>query len=322
MDLPAERRPRPLDAARIAVIGDLSGHLRPLLKVLRGLGVVFDGPAPDFPREVVSFPDDLVVIQVGDLVHKGPDSDINVAVVHDLLLPTGRWVQLAGNHEVQYLPGGTPFWRPPVGARTAEALQQMWADGRMRAAVAVDDVELGPVLVTHAGITPARYEQALNRLERSDADQLNAGGHVAVAGWLNRAPDDVRARRAVFTPGAMAGRSDEPGVAWTEPRGELRHAWLRWAKHDSVLCDPEDRRPLPFSQVHGHAQPLLLVRGRGLRVPDDLAGFTVIEPGTRHVVSSFASVGPARELVGIDPGANSKRVAAPRPRMLTGVVHV
>ena len=53
-------------------------------------------------------PEGLAIIQVGDLVHKGPDSGECFALADRFLVSSpGRWVQLVGNHEAQYL-GGTP----------------------------------------------------------------------------------------------------------------------------------------------------------------------------------------------------------------------
>ncbi len=73
---------------RIAVLGDASGWLSPTLAALRGLGVQVD-------LDRFSWPDDLVVVHVGDLVHKGPDSDDLVAWVDAVMERVGdRWIQL------------------------------------------------------------------------------------------------------------------------------------------------------------------------------------------------------------------------------------
>jgi hypothetical protein len=53
---------------------------------------------------------------------------------------TDQWIQLAGNHEAQYLPGGTPFWRDPLAAEGVARLRDWWADGSMRVAAAVRTV--------------------------------------------------------------------------------------------------------------------------------------------------------------------------------------
>lgn len=85
---------------RLAVIGDVGGHVDQLRWALDWLGTT-DGRLPP----------DLVVVQVGDLVDRGPDSVGVLDVVARLLTEQPeQWIQLVGNHEVQYLPDGTVFW--------------------------------------------------------------------------------------------------------------------------------------------------------------------------------------------------------------------
>jgi hypothetical protein len=66
---------------------------------------------------------DTVVIQVGDLIDRGPDSPGVLALVGRRLdLAPDRWIQLVGNHESQYLgsdrsgPAACPTTTPPVCA--------------------------------------------------------------------------------------------------------------------------------------------------------------------------------------------------------------
>jgi hypothetical protein len=276
-------------AQRIAVIGDLSGHLKPLLTTLAELGVAVDDR--DVPRRV-QWPDDLVVVQVGDLVHKGPVSELVVAVVESLFRRTGRWVQLVGNHEAQYLPGGVDFWQPRIDAVIAAKLTQWWADGFLRPAVAIDDDRLGPVLVSHGGMTVRSWRE------------LGEPEHVAAAELLR---DPQHHARHVLAAGRMAARDDDPGVAWTEPHRELRSPWL---------LEGTQGRYVPFSQVHGHAQPLLPpAQGRG--VPADLRSSTVVDR-LGHVRTRTGG----RVIVGIDPGATGGRASRPKPLLLSGTVHV
>jgi hypothetical protein len=82
-------------------------------------------------------PPDLVVIQVGDLVDRGPDSSGVLDVVARMLAEQPlQWIQLVGNHEAQYLPGGALFWRDPLAS----------ADG-------------DELLLTHAGLTLAGWQE-------------------------------------------------------------------------------------------------------------------------------------------------------------------
>lgn len=278
-----------IEAPRIAVLGDLSGHLKPLLTTLAELGVEVDDR--NVPRRV-TWPDDLVVVQVGDLVHKGPVSELVVAVVDALFRATGRWVQLLGNHEAQYVPGGLAFWVPPIDRRVGERLGQWWDEGFLRPAVAVDDQQRGPVLISHGGIT-VRSWHALGEPDHLDVVRALA--------------DPANHARHVLAAGVMAARDADPGVAWTEPKQELRAPWLVHARV---------RGEVPFTQVHGHAQPLL-PPSKGRRVPVELRDSTGIDD-LGHVITRVGG----REIIGIDPGANGGRAARPRPLLLSGRLHL
>src|SRR6266511_3133574 len=114
---------------RIAVLGDLSGHLAPFVQALGELGV---------DVAAARVPDDLVVVQVGDLVHKEPDSDTIVALVNRLLdANPGRYLQLLGNHEDQYLGGQRFYEHTPLAGGTIATLRRWRASGRLRVAAAL-----------------------------------------------------------------------------------------------------------------------------------------------------------------------------------------
>src|SRR6266704_3187599 len=135
---------------QIAVLGDLSGHLAPFAQALRELGV---------DVAAAQVPDDLVVVQVGDLVHKGPDSDAIVALVDRLLAANpGCYVQLLGNHEDQYL-GGHQFFdqAPPLAPTTIATLRRWQAVGALKAAAAIRTAGGASYLVTHAGLTHVNF---------------------------------------------------------------------------------------------------------------------------------------------------------------------
>src|ERR1700684_1930414 len=60
-------------------------------------------------------PDDLLIIQVGDLVHRGPDSTGVVALVARMMAGSpDHWIQLLGNHEAQEGLGAPDFWHESV----------------------------------------------------------------------------------------------------------------------------------------------------------------------------------------------------------------
>lgn len=206
---------------RIAVIGDVGGHAWTLRRCLQEIGA---------DTTTGTIPDDLVIIQVGDLVHKGPDSAGVVALVDRMLSGSpGQWVQLIGNHEAQEGLGGPDFWQESLSSGLRSDLRR-WADSdQARLAVALDTVEYGPVLVTHAGLTRQKWV-AIGRPDEPDI----------AAATLNK--EFAADPELAFAAGEMLGVKPRlpVGVAWASPR-ELLASW--------------DMEQLPFSQVHGHASP-------------------------------------------------------------------
>lgn len=174
-------------------------------------------------------PEDTLIIQVGDLVHKGPQDDGCVALADDLL-GTGRYIQLWGNHDAHYVGGPDVTSRPgvrPVSDRTAATLRR-WADaGAARLAVALDTSELGPVLVTHSGLTVGLWEE-LGSPDTAEDASARINGLLA---------DPTTA----FRPGwLMTGVHDRAaGVTCARTGAELAGPWL-------------ERGEMPFNQVHGH----------------------------------------------------------------------
>ena len=213
---------------RIAAIGDVGGHLEQLREALLALGA-----DPERGR----LPPGLAVVQVGDLVHKGPESDGVVELV-DRFLATDprRWVQLEGNHEACYVREDL-FLHDAVAPRTAERLRAWRDDGLLRLAVAVETASLGPTLITHAGLTAELWQQ-LGRPATPSAAVRRVAEEPALAS----------------RPGRMLGGVDTSGgVQWAEAVHELYGPWLDGERAGV---------PLPFSQVHGHSSAVWWARGR------------------------------------------------------------
>ena len=95
--------------SRVAVIGDVGGYVRHLRHALEQLGVTDS-----------VWPDDLHVIQVGDLF--GGRADVEVAELVGPHPRAGRWTQLIGNRELEAV-GGVAIGRagrtvhPEAGCR-------------------------------------------------------------------------------------------------------------------------------------------------------------------------------------------------------------
>ncbi|MFG2039343.1 metallophosphoesterase [Dactylosporangium sp. NPDC048998] len=182
--------------ATIAIIGDVGGCLEQLAAAVAAL----DDP-------------DTMVIQVGDLVDRGPDSAGVLAYVAGR--PPRRWIQLAGNHDAQYF-GAEPFWPERLGVAEAAVLRDWWLRDRLRVAAAVRTADGEELLVTHAGLTAGAWRELGEPVTAATAAAL-----------LNTRPEP------------LLWRADGP--LWAEAATRLYPSWL------------EAGPPMPFSQVHGHS---------------------------------------------------------------------
>ncbi|GAB3859905.1 hypothetical protein GCM10028801_21840 [Nocardioides maradonensis] len=248
---------------RIALIGDVGGHLDPLAAELGRLGVP-DGGAGEIPA-------DLVVVQVGDLVHRGPDSSGVVALVDSHLRRTPeRWVQLVGNHEAFYVYGPQFRLSERLDRRAAGTVSGWWHDGVLRAAVAFRSGG-ETFLVTHAGLTREYW-----RLFLGAPDDASAA-----AGALNdmlRRGDDRLIRAGQVHGGVVDAAA---GPLWAAADTELEAGWRD--------------HPLPFSQVHGHSSSVRWPEGEA---PPRSGPGVVVDRTLRHTTTVLSG----GRIIGIDPG--------------------
>jgi hypothetical protein len=250
---------------RVAVIGDVGGHLDELREELRRLGVE-DGSD--------RLPPDLTVIQVGDLIHRGPDSDGVIALVDRYLSSgPGQWIQLIGNHEAQYLRQPLFEWPERVGEESIATLRRWWDTGRMRVAASVV-TETEGFLVTHAGLTCDFWRRTL---AAPHSPEQAAAALNSLAGTA----DDVLFRAGSMLQGRRADRS--AGPIWAATGTELIPSWL------GVV--------MPFSQVHGHTS-MSDWSGGGLRASAAIARLTTVDPEAKHETTRLRG----GRLIGIDPG--------------------
>lgn len=204
--------------AKVVVIGDVGGHPDQLRAALRAVGSrPSDGQLPP----------DVVVVQVGDLVDRGPDSAGVLAIVARYLdRQPGQWVQLAGNHESQHLLGGVRFWPEPLTEAAADQLRRWWQNGQMSVAAAVRTGDGAEVLITHAGLTPGNWHALGEPLDAaSAAARLNACPEPMI--WKGSGLDD-----------------GEPGPLWADAGYELYEPWMRYYAGGGFV---------PFDQIHGHS---------------------------------------------------------------------
>lgn len=208
---------------RVAVIGDVGGHVAVLRAELVRLGA-----DPDTGR----IPEHLVIVQLGDLVHRGPDSAAVVDLVDVMLRGgQGRWVQLLGNHEAHYVADRVFEWPEELPAAAADRLRAWWSDGSMVVAAAFR-APSGDFLVTHAGLTAGFWRSVLDTpvTAAQTAARLNA--------WAGRTAG------ALFRTGSMINRkrpSIAAGPLWAEAGRELVPSWFETRIIHITSADPQTR---------------------------------------------------------------------------------
>ena len=267
------------------MVGDIGGHADDLETVLDDLGVdVATGTVPE----------DLTVVQVGDLIDRGPDSPRVLDMV-ERCSATVQWVQLVGNHEAAYV-GGPQFTGGEHLDVEHVALLRRWWPQHMVAA-AVIDVGGPDLLVTHAGLTagfwdrigaPATARDAasiLNDLASSDPDLL------FTVGWM------MQGQPVRF----------DAGPVWANSQQEL---------YPSLIAAAAAGRPVPFGQVHGHSSPYQFRNSRW-RNPA-LAEYLTVNRRARRVEGAIGG----RSHYAIDPSLGAVAHVAWEPLVFTDAIIV
>jgi hypothetical protein len=197
-----------MSRARVVVIGDIGGHASQLRWVLKACGAT----------EAV--PPGTIIIQVGDLIDRGPDS-AEVLDIVDRYVSTqpDRWVQLLGNHEAQYLHYRRQFWHEQLGETQQAILRRWWHNEHMHVAAAVRDAQGDEYLITHAGLTLGCWQELDEPMTAATAAML-----------LNLRPDELLWRTS--------------GPLWAESGMELHEPWMEFYSGGGFV---------PFGQIHGHS---------------------------------------------------------------------
>ena len=265
----------PQARGRVAIFGDIGGQAAPLRDALIALGA---------DSGTLELPSDLTVVQVGDLIHRGPDSHGVLDIVRTAFDRQPRqWIQLAGNHEAQYLTPPKFHWPERMTDDDLETIFDWWRARRMRVAAAVDVGEDRDYLITHAGLTEGFWRHFIGQPDSALATAK------ALNGLVGRLYENW-----VFRPGVMlTGEVDlSAGPLWASAPDELLPSWLA------------SSAPAPFHQVHGHSSTIDWVTGRRYGHPE---GPIAISEDTvrRHATAVIEG----RTIIGIDPG-HGRRAAA------------
>ena len=301
---------------RLAIFGDIGGHADAFADRLRALGA---------DPETGTVPTDLIICQLGDLIHRGPDSVAVIELVDRFRHASpDRWVQLVGNHESLYLRTPVFHWSEALPETSVAILRDWWASGWSRLAASFTTTGLsmarrvgtgageaaGGLLVSHAGLTAGLWDE-LGR----PGDVADMALCIDVDARRREHPDDVG---GVWRPGRMlvqAPRRDA-GVLWAEACGEVYDSWL----------DAPANAPV-FHQVHGHSVPYFFpgsFDGFGWRPPlrqriaeghNERGPYitTAVDVARRHTRVSF----DGRMFVGIDPGHGTRPQSRWEPLVVT-----
>jgi hypothetical protein len=267
---------------RIAVVGDVGGHAEQLRLELARLGADPGGRLPD----------DLLVVQVGDLIHRGPDStDVVNIVDHYLRHQPGQWIQLIGNHEVNYLQPPVFRWPEELSRKHIRLLKRWWRTGAVAVAAAVDTADES-FLITHAGITAQFWASVLG----GPSSAAEAARRI---NELARAGADAVFRAGVFLHGAIAS---DAGPLWADTTTELLPGWAD--------------RHLPFSQIHGH-NSITSWREHDAAAPrTGIDALVTVDVAAKHETVHLAG----GRLIGIDPDHRDTPTVPWRALELTGTV--
>ena len=218
-----------LEQERVVVLGDVGGHPDVLRRSVASVGG---------DPQTMRLPQGVALVQVGDVVRcsRAPAirNDECIELVDRAMSVNGEmWVQLLGNHDLALLGGEhRRGWAVGGTARpeTVATLERWWNEEVAVLATSAVSADLGPVLITHAGLTVERWNmlgRPSSPAEAAEAINVDVGSPVAC---FSRAGD-------------LVGSSDPlVDVTWAEVNSELLTPWLVRGKS-------------PFAQVHGHASP-------------------------------------------------------------------
>ena len=248
------------------IIGDVGGHSVDLRRVLLECGA---------SEKTLELPDGVFVILVGDLIDRGPNSLGCVELAHEAWrVNEGRYIQLVGNHEANWLERYRVFDSYSDGP-AIEAIREWASEGGLYLSAAVTGAR--ETLVCHAGITSGLWEH-LGR--PSEVRELVK---VINNAWGGEGYDKIRAEGLLIS--GFVSRT--AGVYWAEAYRELLGSW--------------ENETIEFDVVHGHSSAYDWVKG-AWRGPIGPATRRWVDRKKRHTHVELSG----HTISGVDPGLGRK----------------
>lgn len=275
---------------RTFVFGDTGGHQPQLWRSLIDIGV---------DLELAHIPEDVRIIHLGDLIHKGEHSNSIIPVIDKLIRNNpDRWIQILGNHEFQHIEGAPYFWRCDCAINTVNIINNWWDEGLATATYALDvpkKIQLDisnkisqpetQILFSHAGLSHDWWS-ALNKPDTADLTSAR----------LNQVETHF-----ITAPGEMLGvQGGKPGPVWAVGNTEVFNSWI---SQEDIM---------PFTQIHGHTTSYKWKQGAWWRTDKGFRTFrdaTKLNPETHAVITEMAG----NLLIGIDPGYSTKATTFAQP---------
>lgn len=222
---------------RYIIFGDTGGHYQQLYNSLREIGMTED----------YTLPQDIRVIHLGDLIHKGLYSVQILRMIDNIRWTNpGQWIQIIGNHEAQYL-GGYQFWNKRITQDGVRILTEWYEQGfltfthtidaslnyPLTAKTELEDYLLtSPVVFSHAGISLPFWANNFNNIKPENFQK-----NIEEMPLFN-----------VHKPGIMLGEEfnikSPVGPIWAHGINEV---WIMWREFDNS----------PFNQIVGHIAPFI-----------------------------------------------------------------
>lgn len=268
-----------------ALFGDIGGHKELFEQSLIDLGCNV---------EAGIIPDDITIVQVGDLVDRGPDSNGVVDLVNKFIA-SDRWIQLVGNHEQRMLIG--PNFDTPRSLSEPDeehwAIIQTWRErGWLHLACGIEAEDGEQYFITHAGLSMQFWAINYDREE-----ELSSLVELVNRHW------DISTDEGWYF-GVDTRRPQYPGVTWANCRRDLLPSWFEGN--------------LPWNQVHGHSTLLPWGNMRDFVRPDNFEHVTY----DLHARHSWMSYPNDKKIIQIDPALGTYSGFAPVPYMVRNVTQL